>query len=210
MPVLTAFVATRLGFLTIPEGLAQMPGAQVWSVLFWLTLFLLAVSSAFVLLDVVITTICDTDWGRRRPRIYVTTGACLISFLVSLMYNTEFGYYLLDGVDLNTNNLVLPAAVFAECYGATIIYRCKDTIGQVGLPAFAIHQFGFVGGLFVGLLLAHQVALEVGLGVGFGMFVVCFLGSLLMAKTPDSHPPGFWSRNSILTRFWWLALYSVS
>lgn len=199
-----------LGFLTLPEGLAQMPGAQVWSVLFFFTLFLVAVSSAFVLHDVLVTTVCDTNWGRRTPRIYITTGSVIIGFMVSLMYNTQFGYYLLDGIDTAANNLVLPGTVFAECYGASVIYRCVDVIGQVGIPAFAVHQVGFVGGLFCGLLVAHQVQMEAGLGVGFGLWAICTVTSVLIAKYPDSQAPGFWGRNAFLNKLWWLAFYSGS
>lgn len=199
-----------LGFITLPEGLAQMPAAQVWSVLFFFTLFLLAVSSAFVMLDTIVTTLCDTDRGRRIPRIYVTTTTTIIAFLVSLIYCTEFGPALLDGIDMNTNNIVLPMAVFSECYAATVVYRSIDVVGQVGIPAFAVHQLGYLGGLLVGLLLAHNVSIAAGLGVGFGMYFGLVGLSVLVAKTPDSVPPRFWGRNMYLARLWWLAFYSVN
>lgn len=199
-----------LGFITLPAGLAQMPGAQAWSVIFFFTLFMLAVSSAFVLHDVLVTCIADTDWGRKTPRIYITTGSVIIAFLISLIYTTEFGPGLLDAIDGNTNNLVLPATVFAECYGATVIYRCIDVFGQVGIPAFVVHQIGFVGGMVLGLILAHLVSVNAGLGAGFGLFAALAVVSVLIAKTPDSKPPGFWGRNQYSSRLWWLAFYSVS
>lgn len=199
-----------LGFLTLPEGLAQMPGAQVWSVIFFFTLFLLAVSSAFAMLDTIVTTLCDTDRGRKLPRIYVTTTTTIVAFLVSLMYCTEFGPALLDAIDMNTNNLVLPSVVFAECYAATVVYRSVDVLGEVGMPAFALHQFGYLGGMFVGLLLAHNTSIAAGLGVGFGMFFGFAIVSVLVARDPDSKPPSFWNKSSYLSRFWWLAFYSVS
>ncbi|KAF7192485.1 Sodium- and chloride-dependent GABA transporter 1 [Pseudocercospora fuligena] len=197
-----------LGFITLPEGLAQMPGAQVWSVIFFFTLFMLAVSSAFVMLDTVVSVLCDTDRGRKMPRVYIVTACTVVAFLVSMIYNTEFGPQLLDAVDMNTNNLVLPFVVFSECYGATVIYRAVDVIGQVGVPAFVVNQVGFIGGLATGLAIAHNVSVDGGVGAGFGLFFLCTLISVLIAKTPDSIAPGFWSRNAFFCRFWWLAFYS--
>ena len=48
-----------------------------------------------------------------------------------------------------------------------------------------------------------------GVGAGFGLFFLCTLVAVLIAKTPDSFAPGFWGRNALLCRFWWLAFYSV-
>lgn len=198
-----------LGFITLPEALAQMPGAQIWSVIFFFTLFLLAVSSAFVLMDCLVTAVADTDRFSKTPRVYLATSGVVIAFLFSLIYNTEFGPQLLDGIDLMTNNIVLPFTVFAECYGATVLYRSIDVVGQVGIPAFAVNQLGFLGGMLVGLVLAHNISIGAGIGAGFGMFFALNALSVLIAKTPDSQAPRFWGKNVYLERLWWLAFYSV-
>ena len=49
-----------LGFYTLASAIQEMPGAPFWAVLFFLTLFLLGISSSYALLDAMITTICDT------------------------------------------------------------------------------------------------------------------------------------------------------
>jgi solute carrier family 6 GABA transporter-like protein 1 len=198
-----------LGFITLPEALAQLPGAQVWSVIFFFTLFMLAVSSAFVQIDLVITTLCDTDRGQRVPRVYISTTVIVIAFLVSIIYCTEFGSPLLDAIDANTNNVMLPFVVFSECYGATVLYRMVDVVGQTGWPAVLTHQFGFLGGMAVGLTLAHTVSIPGGIAAGFGLFFVCFFASAAIAKTPDHPAPGFWGKNRLLSSAWWLAFYSV-
>lgn len=198
-----------LGFITLPAALAQLPGAQVWSAIFFFTLFMLAVSSAFVQIDLVITTLCDTDRGQRIPRVYISTTVIVISFLVSMIYCTEFGSPLLDAIDANTNDVMLPFVVFSECYGATILYRVVDVVGQCGLPAVMVHQLGYLGGMAFGLTLAHTVSIPGGIGAGFGLFFVCVIISTLMAKTPDLRAPGFCGKSPILSRLWWLAFYSV-
>ena len=54
---LGAFV---VGFLTLPEAVLQMPGANWWAILLFFTLVVLGFSSAFVMLDVVATLIVDS------------------------------------------------------------------------------------------------------------------------------------------------------
>ena len=131
------------------------------------------------------------------------------AFLASLMYCTEFGFWLLDGIDSNTNNIALIFVVWAEVYSATVLYRHKDVIGQCGMPAFAAHQFGYIGGKIVGLAVGHTVSPSAGAGVGFGIYVVSVIVSLIISKTPDSVAPTFWGRNPWLSKFWWLGAYSV-
>lgn len=198
-----------VGFLTYPLALAEMPGANVWSVLFFLTLLLLGLSSAFALVESVVTMICDTAWGQRTNRVWISTPVILISFCLSLMYCTEFGFYLLDAVDTWTNNLSLMFVVWAECVAVTSVYRYVDVSTQVGWVAYIMYNLCYVLGMVLGVAVGHAVSPSAGAGVGFGIFIVGTLVSIVMAKTPDSVPPSFWGKNAILSKAWWLAFYSV-
>lgn len=199
-----------IGFLTYPEALAGMPGANFWAIVFFFTVMLLGISSAFALLESLVTMIVDTDWGKRIPRPAVATIAVIVSFLLSLMYCSEFGYYLLDAVDTWVNYLALFFVVWAECVTSTTVYRYRDVIGQVGMPAFLVFNSGYFSSMVFGLAVAHPVSPAAGAGVGFGLFIAGTAISLFIAKTPDSRPPTFWGKNMLISRFWWLALYSVS
>ena len=199
----------ELGFVTLPEALAQMPAAQFWSVLFFFTLFLLGMSSAFAMIDAFITMIYDTDWAKKYPRVLWSSVIVSVAFLVSLIYATEIGFWLLDAIDTHTNNLALFWVVWAECVSATLLYRHVDVIGQVGKPAFFTHNGGYLLGQLVGVIVAHMVSPGAGAGVGFGLYIGGVTGSLICAKTPDSIAPGFWGRNKWLNKFWWMGLYSV-
>lgn len=119
------------GFITYPEALAQMPGAPFFSIIFFFSLFLLGLTSAFYLLEVMTTLILDTDWGRRIPRWIVCTAVTNMSALISLIYCTEFGLQALDAVDTYVNNIALFFVVWCECFAATSIYRCRDVANQV-------------------------------------------------------------------------------
>jgi solute carrier family 6 GABA transporter-like protein 1 len=204
---LGAFV---VGFLTLPEAVLQMPGANFWAVLLFLTLIVLGFSSAFVMLDVVATLLVDSGVKYSRP--VIVTGLTLISFLMCLPYCTEFGYYLLDGVDRWINNIALIFVVFSEVVSATTVYRWKDVTGQVGLPAFIVYNLGYFGGLLIGVTVAHGVgSAGPGAGAGFGFFVACTIIATVIATSPEQQGAGM--KAKIRGRFdqlWYLAFYSVS
>lgn len=127
-----------------------------------------------------------------------------------LPYCTEFGFYLLNGIDRWINNVALIFVVWSELVSATVVYRWTDVQSQTGFPAFVIYNFGYFGGQIVGVSVAHGLELPAaGAGAGFGLFIVCAITATLLANNPDSKPPSFWSKNIFLSRFWYLAFYSV-
>ena len=202
---LGAFV---VGFLTLPEAVLHMPGANFWAILLFFTLVVLGFSSAFVMLDAVATLAVDAGLKFSRPVIVTTL--TLISFLMCLPYCTEFGYYLLDGIDRWINNVALIFVVWSELVSATVVYRWTDVVGQIGRPAFLIYNFGYFGGQIAGVAVAHGTHLPwAGAAAGFGLYFLCAFISVALAKSPDSEAPSFWSKNGSLSKFWYLALYSV-
>lgn len=203
---LGAFV---VGFLTLPEAVLQMPGSNFWAILLFFTLVVLGFSSAFVMLDAAVTLAVDSGLKISRP-IIVTT-LTILSFFMCLPYCTEFGYYLLDGIDRWINNVALIFVVWSEVVSATTVYRWSDVVSQTGLPGFIVYNFGYFGGQVIGISVAHGLNNPgAGAGAGFGVYIVCAVTSVLIAKTPDSKAPRFWGANTFLARFWYLAIYSVS
>lgn len=200
----------EVAFVTYPEAIASMPGANFWAVLFFITLMLLGISSAFAMLESVVTMVCDSSWGTRIPRWIVCTVVVIISFLFSLLYCTQFGFYLLDAIDKWINNLSLVFVVFSEMVSATMIYRMNDVIKQVGLVSWVIFNLGYLGSIIFGLVVAHTVMAGAGAGFGFGLFFLCTAAALVLAKTPTIAAPRFWGNNPFLAKLWVLAFYSVS
>jgi solute carrier family 6 (neurotransmitter transporter, GABA) member 1 len=199
-----------VGFLTYPQAIVEMPGANFWAILFFFTLFLLGLSSAFALLDVMVTTLHDTELGKKYPRWVISTSVTIVSYLISLPFCTQFGLYFLDAVDTWVNYLALFFVVWCECQGATMVYRFRDVTGQVGVPAFAAYNCGLVGGQILGVGIGHAVSPAAGAGVGFGVFVAGLGSSLFLAKTPDIAPPKMFANNVLLSKLWYMAFYSVS
>ncbi|KAL2855726.1 hypothetical protein BJX68DRAFT_231095 [Aspergillus pseudodeflectus] len=203
---LGAFV---VGFLTLPEAVLHMPGSNFWAILLFFTLVVLGFSSAFVMLDAVATLIVDS--GSKLSRPVIVTGLTIISFLMCLPYCTEFGYYLLDGIDRWVNNICLIFVVWSEVVSASTVYRWHDVVEQTGLPAFVVYNFAYFGGQIIGVSVAHgREDPAIGAGAGFGTFVVFSIIAALVAEKPVIPAPSFWGRNPFLSKFWYLAAYSGS
>lgn len=198
----------QVGFITLPSAVTQMPGANFWAVLLFFTLMVLGYSSAFAMVDAVVTLVMDAQPRWNRP--LVVSAIVLVFFLLSLPYCTEFGYYLLTGIDRWTNDVALVFVVWAECVTSTTVYRWRDVVGQVGMRAFVIYNAGFFGGMVFGAAVAHAVSPAAGAGVGFGLFIGGTMVSVLISKTPDADAPRLWNKSVHAARLWYLALYSVS
>ncbi|KAF5520099.1 Sodium- and chloride-dependent GABA transporter 1 [Colletotrichum aenigma] len=198
-----------VGFLTYPEAIAEMPGANFWGVLFFATLFILGLGSAFALLETLVTMVCDTDWGQKYPRPYVSTGIIIVSFLISLPFCTEFGYFLVDAADTWINYLALFWIVWCEAVCATTLYRYRDVVDQCGLISWSLYNiFGYIGGTVIGLIVAHAVSPQAGAGVGFGMFIAGTVAAVAFAKDPGAYCPKFFNKNGMMRKFWYLTSYS--
>lgn len=194
----TALGTFTVAFLTYPQAIAQMAGSNFWAVLFFSTIFLLGISSAFALLEAIVTMCLDTSWGSKISRPVMCTAWVVVSWALSLMYCTEFGFYLLDAVDTYVNNCSLLFIVWCECVLPTMLYRYQDVVTEVGYLPWVIYNFGHIGGQFIGVGIAHGVDPAIGAIVGFSIYIVFSIVSVLMAD----------SSKSFLGRLWWLALYS--
>ncbi|KAI9898706.1 hypothetical protein N3K66_007066 [Trichothecium roseum] len=195
-----------VGFLTLPEAVVSMPASNFWAVMLFFTLMTLGYSSAFAMLDAVVTLIMDAQpkWNRT---IVVTT-CVVVSFLLSLPYCTQFGYYLLTGIDRWTNDVALVFVVWTECVAATVVYRNKDVKAQVGALSWSLYNFGYFGGQVFGVIVAQCTRAEYGAGVGFGLYIIGTVLSCVLARAPDTPAPSFFGKNKLLSSFWYNAFYS--
>ncbi|KAF5595974.1 sodium-dependent serotonin transporter [Fusarium pseudocircinatum] len=196
------------GFFYYPRALAEMPGSNFFSALFFITLVLLGLTCVFALAEVLVTLLCDTNMGQRIPRWIISTSVIILGALTSLIYSSEFGFSVLDAVDAFVNDIALFITVWSETYMACTLYRWKDPVDQIGFISYFVYNGGYVLSLFLGLLIGHLVSAPAGAGVGFGIFIGCSLFTAFFGKTPSIPAPRFWGNNAILSRFWYAAFYS--
>ncbi|HAX72392.1 MAG TPA: sodium-dependent transporter, partial [Firmicutes bacterium] len=112
-----------LAFVTYPEALAQMPGGKVgvilFSLVFFIMLFTLAIDSAFSIVEAVITALVDKfGWDKKKTTLWT----CVAGFLSSLIFATKAGLYWLDIVDHFVNDFNLIAIGLCECVAVGWIY----------------------------------------------------------------------------------------
>ncbi|XP_038059793.1 sodium-dependent dopamine transporter-like isoform X1 [Patiria miniata] len=113
-----------LVFVTYPEALATMPGAPIWSIIFFLMLITLGLDSSFGGSEAVLTALSDQFPRIVRDHREIFIG-CLFAvyFLVGLAFTSQGGAYLVNLFDNFAASYSILIAVFFEavaiswCYG---------------------------------------------------------------------------------------------
>ncbi|XP_073486754.1 sodium-dependent neutral amino acid transporter B(0)AT3-like [Aquarana catesbeiana] len=117
---------TGLAFIVFTEAIIQMPGSQVWAVLFFIMLFTLGLSSMFGNVEGVLTPILDLKIFPKSVPVEAISGLiCLISFGMSLIFTMRSGNYWLQIFDTFTGSLTLLIVAFFEVIAVTYVYGIK-------------------------------------------------------------------------------------
>ncbi|VDH94760.1 solute carrier family 6 (neurotransmitter transporter, amino acid) member 5/7/9/14 [Mytilus galloprovincialis] len=89
-----------LTFIVNPEAMSYFPISPLWSILFFLMIIMLGISTQFVNVETVITAIIDENITLfRRRRIAVLFVVCSSLFLLGLPLTTQSGLYILRVID---------------------------------------------------------------------------------------------------------------
>lgn len=127
-PAVTAFgiadhgmAGTTLVFVTLPEVFAQLPGGQLWSILFFTLLLLAALTSTVSIAEPSIAFVRDRfGFSRKKATLTILlpmlflSGVCALSF-GSLSHLTVKGLNIFELLDAFTNNILLPLVAIGGC-----------------------------------------------------------------------------------------------
>ncbi|KAJ3335673.1 hypothetical protein HDU93_004739 [Gonapodya sp. JEL0774] len=204
-PSQTSLGTFVLGFLTYPEALARIPGANVWSVLFFINVFMLGIDSAISLVETLSTSLYDARLFKGLRKDVILLFLCIFGCLMGLFYTTGFGLDALDYVDKYTNELGMVLFGYAYSFGASYLYRYQDVISQVGPRAFIAHAAFYILSPTVAIIVAYEASSIAGLITGIILAIVGLLGSYLLAKEPTT-TLGF---SPALAKAYYLNLYSI-
>uniref|UniRef100_A0A3B4DAM1 Transporter n=1 Tax=Pygocentrus nattereri TaxID=42514 RepID=A0A3B4DAM1_PYGNA len=117
---------TGLAFIVFTEAVIEMPGSQVWAVLFFLMLFSLGLSSMFGNLEGVLTPLLDLNMVPKwMPKELFTAVICVISFLVALIFTMGSGNYWLDVFNSYVGSVPLLIIAFFEITAVILFYGMK-------------------------------------------------------------------------------------
>ncbi|XP_047460480.1 sodium-dependent neutral amino acid transporter B(0)AT3-like [Mugil cephalus] len=118
---------TGLAFIVFTEAVIEMPGSQVWAILFFVMLFSLGLSSMFGNIEGVLTPIKDLKVLPSWISNEVLTGIiCLISFLFGLIFTMGSGNYWVEVFNSYVGSVPLLIIAFFEIIGVVYVRGMKN------------------------------------------------------------------------------------
>ncbi|CAD7079885.1 unnamed protein product [Hermetia illucens] len=80
-------------FIAVPYFFGKLEASQMWSMLFYLMLFLSELNSVIIRTFAIVTSLCDEYVQLRRWKYELGVGLCAICFLLSTIFGTEYFAY---------------------------------------------------------------------------------------------------------------------
>ncbi|XP_069840308.1 sodium-dependent neutral amino acid transporter B(0)AT1-like [Dendropsophus ebraccatus] len=114
---------TGLAFIVFTEAIIKMPVSPLWSVLFFIMLFCLGLSSMFGNMEGVLVPLVDLKLiPKSWPKEAVTGTVCAVSFLIALIFVLESGNYWLALFNEFAGSIPLLIISFCQCFAVVYIY----------------------------------------------------------------------------------------
>ncbi|XP_054164673.1 sodium- and chloride-dependent glycine transporter 2-like [Oppia nitens] len=111
-----------LAFVTYPEALTRLPFPQIWSVLFFLMLFLLGLDTEFAVLENVLTSFSDEIPFLRKHKLKFCVVTGIVCFSLGLPCVTRGGQYIFNLMDNYGGSIPLVFIGVFECIALMWIY----------------------------------------------------------------------------------------
>lgn len=142
-----------LVFEVLPSIFAQMPGAQIWSILFFFLLFLASLTSTISMSEVSIAFLTEE---KKMSRTKASTLNLLIALIGGVLSALSFGYFsdksffglcsldFFSFFDFTSSNILLPlGGMLISIFAGWILERSrlKDTLtneGKIGVKTFSL------------------------------------------------------------------------
>ncbi|XP_007241500.2 sodium-dependent neutral amino acid transporter B(0)AT1 [Astyanax mexicanus] len=114
---------TGLAFIVFTEAITKMPIAPLWSVLFFIMLFCLGLSTMFGNIEGCVVPLQDLNiLPRTWPKEVFTGVTCLISCLIALIFVQSSGNYWLALFDGFAASIPLLVIAFCEIFAVVYVY----------------------------------------------------------------------------------------
>ncbi|XP_061737486.1 sodium-dependent neutral amino acid transporter B(0)AT1-like [Nerophis ophidion] len=114
---------TGLAFIVFTEAITKMPASPVWSVLFFIMLFCLGLSTLFGNIEGVVVPLRDLGvFPKTWPHEALTGLTCLGAFLISLLFALNSGIYWVALFDNFAGSVPLLTIGFFEMIAVVYVY----------------------------------------------------------------------------------------
>ncbi|KAK7118822.1 hypothetical protein R3I94_022355 [Phoxinus phoxinus] len=113
---------TGLAFIAFTEAMTLFPGSPFWSVLFFLMLLNLGLSTMFGTMAGILTPLTDTFKTLRNHKLIFTVCSCALGFLIGLMFTQRCGNYFVAMFDDYSATLPLIIVVIFQTFSVAWVY----------------------------------------------------------------------------------------
>jgi len=144
-------------FVAYPAAIAEMEGAPIWSISFFIMIICLGLGSQFCMVEVVVTTLHDMKSVRKflKRKELLVLMVCLVSFMLGIPFVTQAGVYFFHLVDKYSSGISLMFVAFFEVIAICWIYGANTLAGNVrsmlgrAPPTFFVICWYFVSPLMI-------------------------------------------------------------
>lgn len=159
-----------LVFIAYPQALAEFKGAGAFSAIFFSTLFLLGIDSAFSMVEAFSCAVLDSDWAKRdgrepkklRPKLNFIL--CLFGLLMSTLFCFDTGLNWLDVLDYYINSYGMLMVGGLECIALGWFWKTEvgaRVVGETAMNTWTLMYWtGVVMGTCMGLSNATPIAVD--------------------------------------------------
>ena len=120
-----------LAFVVYPDALSKMPGAAIWSVLFFFMLLNLGFGSQIAQVETCITAITDKFPKLQEKRALMTIIAGFVMFLAGIIMTTRSGVHWLNLFDTYSCSYSLFVICIVEIVAIIFIFGGKRVLTQI-------------------------------------------------------------------------------
>ncbi|XP_040833569.1 sodium-dependent neutral amino acid transporter B(0)AT1 [Ochotona curzoniae] len=114
---------TGLAFIVFTEAIIKMPVSPLWSVLFFVMLFCLGLSSMFGNMEGVAVPLLDLKVVPAKwPKELLTGLICLVSYLLAFVFSLNSGQYWLSLLDSYAGSIPVLIIAFCEMFAVAYVY----------------------------------------------------------------------------------------
>ncbi|XP_074056102.1 sodium-dependent neutral amino acid transporter B(0)AT1 [Macrotis lagotis] len=114
---------TGLAFIVFTEAITKMPLSPLWSVLFFIMLFCLGLSSMFGNMEGVVVPLLDLKVVPKKwPKELLTGLICLGTYLLAFIFTLNSGQYWLSLLDGYAGSIPLLVIAFCEMFAVVYVY----------------------------------------------------------------------------------------